>query len=360
MKTLKTILTILLVLLLLVIGGAWSGLYSVAADAPHTRPVFALLELLRERSVAARVSAIEVPLLDEEALIRAGAGNYDAMCSGCHLAPDMAETELSRGLYPAPPNLAQSGSVDPAAAFWTIKHGIKASGMPAWGRSMEDSDIWGMVALLRKLPQMTAEQYRALVDTSGGHSHGAGEPGRDHDSGVGPDEHPHNAGAAGTAAGDGHEDEQEHGHGDHPHGTAADTPEAAAQALNVALSAGDVGTVEALLDPQVLILESGGAERSRAEYAAHHMQSDMAFLQDTQYTLLHQTGDRVGELAWVASEASITGRSGDNAVALMSTETLVLEKAAKGWRIVHVHWSSRPAAGPSAQLPVQPSVQPKE
>jgi ketosteroid isomerase-like protein len=90
------------------------------------------------------------------------------------------------------------------------------------------------------------------------------------------------------------------------------------------------------------------------------MQSDMAFLQDTQYTLLHQTGDRVGDLAWVASEASITGRSGDNAVALMSTETLVLEKAAKGWRIVHVHWSSRPAAGPSAQLPVQPSVKPKE
>jgi ketosteroid isomerase-like protein/mono/diheme cytochrome c family protein len=358
MKTLKTILTILLVLLLLVIGGAWSGLYSVAADAPHTRPVFALLELLRERSVAARVSAIEVPLLDEEALIRAGAGNYDAMCSGCHLAPDMAETELSRGLYPAPPNLAQSDMVDPAAAFWTIKHGIKTSGMPAWGKSMEDSDIWGMVALLQRLPKMTSKDYRALVDASGGHSHGAGEAGRGHDSQTDPEEHPHDAGAPGTAAEGGRE--KEHDHDDHPHEAVEDAPLAVAQTLQAALSAGDVGAVEALLDPQVLILESGGAERSRAEYAAHHMQSDMAFLQDTQYTLLHQTGDRVGDLAWVASEASITGRSGDNAVALMSTETLVLEKAAKGWRIVHVHWSSRPAAGPSAQLPVQPSVQPKE
>jgi mono/diheme cytochrome c family protein/ketosteroid isomerase-like protein len=352
MKPLKTILITLLVLVLLAIGWAWSGLYNVAADASHTRPVFALLELLRERSVALRAAAIDVPLLDEEALIRAGAGNYDAMCSGCHLAPDMAETELSRGLYPAPPNLAQSSGVDPAAAFWTIKHGLKASGMPAWGRSMQDSDIWGMVALLRKLPQMTAEQYRALVDASGGHSHGAGEPSRDHDSRTGPDEHPHDASAAGTAAEGGQE--QAHDHGDHPHEAAEDTPGAVAQALNAALSAGDVGTVEALLDPQVLILESGGAERSRAEYAAHHMKSDMAFLHDTQYTVLRQTGDRVGDLAWVASEASITGRSGDRSVALMSTETLVLKKAAKGWRIVHVHWSSRPAAEPSAQSSVQP------
>jgi ketosteroid isomerase-like protein/mono/diheme cytochrome c family protein len=354
MKTLKTILTILLVLLLLVIGGAWSGLYSVAADAPHTRPVFALLELLRERSVAARASAIAVPLLDEEALIRAGAGNYDAMCSGCHLAPDMAETEVSRGLYPAPPNLAQSVFADPAAAFWTIKHGIKASGMPAWGRSMGDSDIWGMVALLKKLPKMTSKDYRALVDASGGHSHGAGEAGRDRDFRAGPGEQPLNAGSDGTAAERG--PEQEHDHSNHPHAAVEDAPLAVAQALQAALSAGDVGTVEALLDPQVLILESGGAERSRAEYAAHHMQSDMAFLKDTQYTLLRQTGDRVGDLAWVASEARITGRSGDNSITLMSTETLVLKKAAEGWRIVHVHWSSRPTVEPSAK----PSVESRE
>ena len=61
MKPLKTILKTLLLLVLLAIGWAWSGLYNVAADASHTRPVFALLQLLRERSVAVRTSAIEVP-----------------------------------------------------------------------------------------------------------------------------------------------------------------------------------------------------------------------------------------------------------------------------------------------------------
>jgi hypothetical protein len=117
-----------------------------------------------------------VPNLNDEALIKAGAGNYNSMCIGCHLAPGVAETELSQSLYPAPPNLAQVGiDGNPAAAFWVIKHGIKATGMPAWGKSMGDQYIWGMVAFLDQLPKMDANQYQTLVASSGGHEHGGGE-----------------------------------------------------------------------------------------------------------------------------------------------------------------------------------------
>ena len=86
----------------------------------------------------------------------------------------MTETELSKGLYPAPPNLTKT-PVDPARAFWVIKHGIKASGMPAWGKSMKDEYIWNMAAFLQELPKLDAAQYEALVASSGGHSHGGNE-----------------------------------------------------------------------------------------------------------------------------------------------------------------------------------------
>lgn len=162
-------------LLAVVVIIVWFGLIDVAADRPHSSAVLSLLETARERSIAARNRDIQVPDLSDTAMIRRGAGNYDSMCMSCHLAPEMTGTELSRGLYPAPPNLARHPPSDPARAFWIIKHGIKASGMPAWGKSMEDRYIWDMVAFTQTLPTMTADQYAAAVEASGGHSHGGNE-----------------------------------------------------------------------------------------------------------------------------------------------------------------------------------------
>src|SRR5687768_1144959 len=156
-------------------GFLWSGMYDIGADDHHTRPVYAALETLRDRSIATRAKALSVPDLTDAALIRQGAGNYDAMCIGCHLAPGKPPTELSRGLYPAPPNFSEGRLNSPAHHFWAIKHGIKASGMPAWGTSMDDRYIWGLVALVQRLPELDAAQYRALVAASEGHSHGGGE-----------------------------------------------------------------------------------------------------------------------------------------------------------------------------------------
>ena len=163
----------------------WSGLYNVGADDAHTRPVYALFRTFRDRSVAARAREIHPPPnLSNPALITQGAGNYAAMCTGCHLAPGMGPTELSRGLYPAPPALATAPSGDPSHHFWVIKHGIKASGMPAWGRSMPDETIWGMVAFIQQLPRLDAARYQALVARSGGHSHGGNEAVRHEEAGA--------------------------------------------------------------------------------------------------------------------------------------------------------------------------------
>lgn len=183
-------------LALVAVGGyIWSGAYNVAADDPHWRPTYAMLEMVRTRSVSARAEDLKAPAnLSDPARIRQGAGNYDAMCMGCHLAPGMAESELSKGLYPAPPNLSRS-RVEASAAFWVIKHGIKSSGMPAWGKSMNDEYIWNMAAFLQELPTLSPEAYRALVDSSEGHSHGGGETGgHSHDEPGGhADDSPHDA-----------------------------------------------------------------------------------------------------------------------------------------------------------------------
>jgi mono/diheme cytochrome c family protein len=180
MKTLVTVAVTLLVLGALAIGYVWSGRYNIGADDPHTPALRALLEMVRERSIETRSAAISAPDLTRAELIRSGAGNYDAMCRGCHLAPGMDETELSKGLYPKPPNFTRTPVNDPARAFWAIKHGIKASGMPAWGMSMADQYVWDLVAFLQRLPDMDTGEYAAAVAASAGHSHGGGETGAAH------------------------------------------------------------------------------------------------------------------------------------------------------------------------------------
>jgi hypothetical protein len=116
----------------------------------------------------------------------------------------------------------------------------------------------------------------------------------------------------------------------------------AAERFGAALKAGDMTAATALLDPQVLILESGGAERSREEYLGHHAISDAAFLKDTHSQLLRRSARRDGDTVWIGSESELHARKDGKPLTLSSTETMILRQAGSDWRIVHIHWSSRP------------------
>lgn len=159
------------VLVLAVLGFTYAtfGLYDIGADAPHLGITRAAITYVRNRSIEARVSDIKVPSLDEPGRVANGASDYDAMCTSCHLAPGMAENEMRPGLYPKPPKLAEIPALPPVVQFWVIKHGIKMSGMSAWGKTHSDDEIWNMVALLQKLPKLTPGEYKMLVGIAVGH-----------------------------------------------------------------------------------------------------------------------------------------------------------------------------------------------
>ncbi len=140
----------------------YAGLYDIAADNPHWPITTKILETLRQRSIEIRAAGIEVPELENPKLVLQGAGEYAAMCRSCHLAPGAGESAIRLGLYPKPPNLSET-SIDPNVAFWVIKHGIKMTGMPAWGRSHDDNTLWAIVAFIRKLPEMTPQEYQDIV-----------------------------------------------------------------------------------------------------------------------------------------------------------------------------------------------------
>lgn len=161
---------------LAVIFTAYSGWYNVSALADHYGIVRWLLETTREQSVEQRAGAVTMPDLTAERRTLAGAQDFDAMCAGCHGAPGREPGPVGQGLNPNPPDLAEAAQeLTAAEVFWITRHGIRMTGMPAWGASHDDHELWSVVAFVMELPNIDAEQYRRLTtvaDDHSGSSHG--------------------------------------------------------------------------------------------------------------------------------------------------------------------------------------------
>ena len=107
------------------------------------------------------------------------------------------------------------------------------------------------------------------------------------------------------------------------------------------IHAGDKARALELLSPSIVIYESGHVERSRDEYASHHLGADMEFGKAVTRKVLKHSEQVNGNVAMVLEETETTGKYKDKPVHSFGVETAVLEKKGEGWVIVHVHWSSR-------------------
>lgn len=177
----KTLLGIMVVGIVAMLAFVYSGIYNVAASDQHTAAVRWILETTRAQSIARRDDGIKVPDdLGDMQRIRSGAKSYAEMCQICHLGPGVDETPIHTGLNPQPPRLEKE--VDhhsPENLFWIVKHGIKMTGMPAWGETHSDQELWDIVAFMQKLPEVSPAQYKELTKSAemapgAGHSHGPG------------------------------------------------------------------------------------------------------------------------------------------------------------------------------------------
>lgn len=189
-RTLMTVLiTVAAVILVLVAAGLLfvrSGVYNVAATDSHARITAWTLETLQEASVSRRAATVgDAPPADSAAIAH-GFEHFHAMCVQCHGAPGFDRGELGQGITPTPPRLEEEAAEwSDAELFWITKHGIRLAGMPAFGPTHSDDQIWGIVAFMRRLETMTEEEYAALVRETGAqpageHTHAPGTPAHEH------------------------------------------------------------------------------------------------------------------------------------------------------------------------------------
>lgn len=152
-------------------GAAWVylGRVEVSADGEDFEPVRWFLEYTRERAVERAAEGINArlpDLSDESDLLEAVMG-YEDMCAACHTPPGETHSALARGLNPRAPGLAVSARHrTPEELFWVTKHGIRMTGMPAWGVTHGDEELWSIVALLTRFPEFADDEYSRLLEAA--------------------------------------------------------------------------------------------------------------------------------------------------------------------------------------------------
>lgn len=127
------------------------------------------------------------------------------------------------------------------------------------------------------------------------------------------------------------------------HAEAGDAEAEVLQAIHVfkgALASGDGEAALAVLDPDARIFEGGHAE-TRAEYESGHLRADMAFLANVEHTTTWSDVTVSGDIAVYLREYTTSGTFRDREIDSHGTETIVLVRTSDGWRIRHIHWSSR-------------------
>ncbi len=144
-----------------------SGRLGVAAD--ETPPIWerTIAGMALKASLERSVPRLANPVPPTEKTLTAGLRLYRNTCSGCHGVPGQKDNVFGRAFYPRAPQFpGRSNPMSESQIFWVTKHGIRRSGMPAWGGYLKDDDIWTITAFLARidhLPQAVEAAWKEPI-----------------------------------------------------------------------------------------------------------------------------------------------------------------------------------------------------
>jgi len=141
----------------------YSGLFNVAATVEDAPPLRWVLVATREASIRRHARDIQAPPPGMAGQVENGFRVFREACAMGHTPPGRPATPMTQGLNPEAPALAELvEDMSDAELFWATKNGIRFTGMPAWGSSHNDQEIWDLVAFMRTSLDMKAADYAAL------------------------------------------------------------------------------------------------------------------------------------------------------------------------------------------------------
>lgn len=142
---------------------ALTGSYDIAASRDHTPMVRWFLDTTMHNAAKRMAADVGPQPASQQLDLAEGGAEYISMCEHCHGGPGVERAEWAKGILPVPPHLTeQAEEWQTEEIFWLVKHGIKATAMPAFGDSHTEATLWNIAAFVKQLPAMTKEEYASV------------------------------------------------------------------------------------------------------------------------------------------------------------------------------------------------------
>lgn len=153
-------------LLLLVIAALGMGAYTMhnmmeRGFSTRSEPMpmeKALAITIRGGAIPSRYKTMKNPVAPTPEVIHEGMAHWADHCAACHANNGSGDTMYGKTMYPRPPDMRQKDTqeMSDGELYYTIKNGVRLSGMPAFGDPGDDDvDSWKLVAFIRHLPQLS-------------------------------------------------------------------------------------------------------------------------------------------------------------------------------------------------------------
>lgn len=153
---------------IIVIGGITCLLYAdkIVRRGFSTRSAPSYVEsslamTMRDMAIPSRYKNMPNPVAATPGVIQAGMAHWADHCATCHANNGSGDTMYGRTMYPRPPDMRQKETQEMSNGelYYTIKNGIRLSGMPAFGDPGDgDLDSWNLVVFIRHLPKLTEQE----------------------------------------------------------------------------------------------------------------------------------------------------------------------------------------------------------
>jgi mono/diheme cytochrome c family protein len=116
-----------------------------------------------DASTDRRAGDAKNPLEPTEANITAGAQLYLDHCAGCHGLPSNPDSPFARSFNPPVPEFFKDApDMSDSQNFYIIRHGVRWTGMPAWSRTLSETETWQLATFLGNTEKLPAAAQRLL------------------------------------------------------------------------------------------------------------------------------------------------------------------------------------------------------